>query len=126
MIMRGEHVDGLCRYLDSGHGIGAWDRAPEIFRRIALANAGTIGGMNTDTGGAISRDLASRVRAPTLLLGGSNSPPLFAQVLDVLEGSIAKSRRATLSGADHFLNFTARAEFDGAVLKFFRDHSSAE
>ena len=125
MIMRGEHVDGLCRYLDSGHGVGAWDRAPEIFRRIALANAGTIGGMNTDTGGAISRDLASRVRAPTLLLGGSNSPPLFAQVLNVLEGSIAKSRRVTLSGADHFLNFTARAEFDGAVLKFFRDHSSA-
>jgi pimeloyl-ACP methyl ester carboxylesterase len=42
LIERGEVDAGLRLYVDSGHGTGAWDRAPVLFRRVAIDNARTI------------------------------------------------------------------------------------
>ena len=42
LIERGAVDEGLKLYLDSGQGAGAFDAAPEIFRRIAPDNARTL------------------------------------------------------------------------------------
>jgi pimeloyl-ACP methyl ester carboxylesterase len=118
LIDRGEREAGLRLYIDSGHGPRAWDRAPEIFRRIAIVNAPTITGMISDSTAPLSREVAAEVRAPTLLVGGAASPPLFGQIIDVLQETMTHARRLTIDAADHFLNFTNRSEFDRAVLEF--------
>lgn len=118
LIAQGKLSAGLQLYVDSGHGAGAWERSPEIFRRVALSNARSIFGMLSDTTAPLSRDVARQVRCPTLLVGGDKSPPLFSSILDVLEGLIPNSSRIVIAGGDHFLNLTKQREFDNAVLEF--------
>jgi pimeloyl-ACP methyl ester carboxylesterase len=72
-----------------------------------------------DTTAALARDIASQVRAPTLLIAGDSSPPLFGCILDVLQGCIPNVSRVAIEGAGHFLNLTKQREFDRAVLQFW-------
>jgi pimeloyl-ACP methyl ester carboxylesterase len=123
LIDSNEREAGLRLYVDSGHGVGAWDRSPEIFRRVAVTNARSLSGMIGDSTAAISRDIACQLKSPTLLVGGSRSHPLFRQILDVLQELIPNVSRVTIDGGDHFLNFTMQQEFDDAMLRFWANRT---
>jgi pimeloyl-ACP methyl ester carboxylesterase len=124
LIKRDEVDAGLRLYVDSGHGTSAWDRAPALFKRVAVANARTIDAMIADNTGAISAAAARQVQAPTLLLAGTNSPPIFHKIIDVLAGTIPTNRRATIADAAHFLTLTHPAEVNAAIEKFWSDQSA--
>jgi pimeloyl-ACP methyl ester carboxylesterase len=125
LIEAGNCEAALRLYLDSGHGAGAWDRAPAIFRRIAPSNAGTLAGMIGDRSAPLSRSVAASIRAPTLLIGGEQSPPIFGRIMDVLGTCIASSTRVTVPAADHFLSLGARGAFDRAVEEWLALNSLA-
>lgn len=58
------------------------------------------------------------VSAPTLLLLGGDSPPLFARAIDALAGALPDVRRVVLEGQTHVAIDTAPALFAHAVLDF--------
>jgi pimeloyl-ACP methyl ester carboxylesterase len=119
LIAQGQIEVGLRAYVDSGHGAGAWDRTPEIFKRVAIANARSIDAMIADNTGALSTAVARQVRATTLLLAGTKSPPIFHRTIEVLLGAIAGSRREAIEGADHFLTLTHADEMNRSIEKFW-------
>jgi pimeloyl-ACP methyl ester carboxylesterase len=122
LINRGGVEAGLRLYVDSGHGAGAWERAPSIFKRVAIANADSIDAMIADDTGALSASVARQVRAPTLMLAGSRSPAVFHKIIESLLGSIPNSQRCEFEGADHFLTLTAHHRVNRRAMEFWPAH----
>ena len=120
LIDEGAIEQGLRIYVDAGHGEGAWERSPAIFRRVALSNAGTIAAMTGDRTAPLSRSVATLVKSPTLLIEGEKSPAIFGSVLDVLRGIIANTTRVVVPGADHFMTLNACDDFNKTASSFWK------
>jgi pimeloyl-ACP methyl ester carboxylesterase len=83
-------------------GPGAWDTLPSEARDMMARNAHTFLEENQDpTQLSIDRAALEQVPVPVLLSGGDDSPPFFAEILDILETSIPRTRRETIAGAGH-------------------------
>jgi pimeloyl-ACP methyl ester carboxylesterase len=64
---------------------------------------------------------AARVAAPTLLVGGSESRPWFAENSAQLAAWLPESQTTTLAGADHMAPLTHPAELAGVIAGFVID-----
>jgi pimeloyl-ACP methyl ester carboxylesterase len=118
LISAGEAATALETYVDFGHGAGTWKRLPASFHEMAIANAHTIGMMIEDRSVPLSRTLARHVTAPTLLLGGTQSPQIFAKTIAVLQAELPKSSTVTIDGGDHFLTLCKTQEVNQALIEF--------
>jgi pimeloyl-ACP methyl ester carboxylesterase len=107
-------------YIDSGHGEGRWERLPPAIKRILLSNAETISGMVRDRSSPLAEAPARKVSCPTLLVDGSDSPPMFSRVLDALETYLPNRQRRRVSGADHFFPWERPAELNHVLLEWLR------
>jgi pimeloyl-ACP methyl ester carboxylesterase len=112
--------EALRCYVDSGHGTGAWEHAPALFKAAARVNAHTLYGMAIDRTEPLSRDLAMKIQAPTLLVEGSKSPPAFAAIQDVLEEVIPNVTRVRIEAGDHFLPLKLAEHFNELVVQFIQ------
>ena len=61
------------------------------------------------------------VRAPTLLLLGGDSPPIFARSTEALERALPNARVAVLAGQRHTAMDTAPQLFVDTVTRFLRE-----
>jgi pimeloyl-ACP methyl ester carboxylesterase len=120
LIQSGRREEGMRHYIDSGHGAGRWDRLPPSVKRILLSNAETIAGMVRDRSAPLAAEPSRNISCPTLLIDGSDSPPIFSRVLDALEKYLPKSRRHRVSGADHFFPWERPAELNHLLLEWLR------
>jgi pimeloyl-ACP methyl ester carboxylesterase len=120
LIQSGRREDGMRLYIDSGHGDGRWDRLPPAIKRILLANAETISGMVRDRSSPLAETPARKISCPTLLIEGSDSPPIFSRVLDALEAYLPKRKRRRVDGADHFLPWERPSEVNHLLLEWLR------
>ncbi|MDF2118816.1 alpha/beta hydrolase [Roseiarcaceae bacterium H3SJ34-1] len=120
LIAAGKADTALETYVDFGHGAGTWKRLPASFHEMAIANAHTIGMMIDDGSVPLSRALARKVTAPTLLIGGSASPPIFPRTMAVLQAELPKSSTVTIDGGDHFLTMCKTPEVNQALAAFIR------
>jgi pimeloyl-ACP methyl ester carboxylesterase len=120
LIQSGRREDGMRLYIDSGHGEGRWDRLPPAIQRILLANAETIAGMVRDRSSPLAEAPARKISCPTLLVDGSDSPPMFSRVLDALESYLPNWQRHRVSGADHFFPWERPAELNHLLLEWLR------
>jgi pimeloyl-ACP methyl ester carboxylesterase len=118
LISAGDAATALETYVDFGHGAGTWKRLPASFHEMAIANAHTIGMMIADSSVPLSRALARKVTAPTLLVGGSQSPQIFARTIAVLQVELAKSSTVTIDGGDHFLTMCKTQQVNQALSEF--------
>jgi pimeloyl-ACP methyl ester carboxylesterase len=118
LLDHGKSEEALRHYVDSGQGVGAWERSPPLFKMVARANVLTLYGTLVDQTVPLDRDVAGRITAPTLLIEGSNSPDIFAAINDVLEKTIVNSRRLRITAGDHFMMSTATARFNQAITDF--------
>lgn len=116
----GDIEGGMRLWIDFRHQPGAWDRAPALARKVGLANWATMPGMMKDASAPMSRAVAAKVSAPTLLVDAAGSPPRFRAIALALLPVIAGCLRVTLPGGDHFMNLSARAPFDAVLLDFLR------
>lgn len=69
----------------------------------------------------LERDRARAVRAPTLLIGGGNSPPFLQQAIRTVAEAVAGSRVVTLEGHQHVADQTDPEMFAHVVLDFLLD-----
>lgn len=118
LITAGDAAAALETYIDFGHGAGTWQRLPALFHEMAIANAHTIGMMIGDSSVPLSRALARKVTAPTLLVCGSNSPRIFHRTIAVLQAELPMNSTITIDGGDHFLTLCKTLEFNPALSEF--------
>ena len=66
---------------------------------------------------------AKRVRVPTLLVKGEQSPKLFHNIIDILAGCLPNNEQATIPGESHELGRMEKPEvFNRIVLEFLSKH----
>jgi pimeloyl-ACP methyl ester carboxylesterase len=117
-IRRGELDRGLAIFVDTVSAPGAWEGLTERAKQMMRDNACTLLGQIREERPPIARADVEAIRAPTLLIGGERSPPIYREILDALEASLRDVRRVTIPGASHPMNHDNAAAFNKAVVEF--------
>jgi pimeloyl-ACP methyl ester carboxylesterase len=73
---------------------------------------------------AFSKEGASKISAPTLLIHGTDSPTVLHAIVNRLGKAIPKSEISTIYGAAHFPHIEKSREFNELVLGFLSKHAS--
>lgn len=120
-IAEGDHEGGARQFVEEvAFGPGAWENElpPEV-REVFVRNAPTCLDelRDPDALGADLDDL-SRFEKPVLLTDGSESPPMFAKVIDILARTFPNVRRTTYGGAAHMSHLTHPEQFTTTVSEF--------
>jgi pimeloyl-ACP methyl ester carboxylesterase len=119
--LKANDVDGgLALFFDVVQGKGAWSQSPEPFRVMARSNAMTLlaQAIFEPRRKPITLAQIRAVAAPTLLIGGAQSPSPFPGILSAFERSLATSSRITIADASHAMNIQDPTAFNEAVLGF--------
>jgi pimeloyl-ACP methyl ester carboxylesterase len=121
---RGDPEAGVRAFIDGVFGDGAFAAAPPEVRAVTLDNAPE---MRVELAtppetlfSSLTREDVGRLRAPTLLLAGELSPPIYRFIGDELARARPDAERVTLPGVSHDLYNPAA--FQGALLDFFARH----
>jgi pimeloyl-ACP methyl ester carboxylesterase len=120
-IAEGDHEGAARQFVEEiAFGPGAWENEfpPEV-REVFVRNAPTCLDELQDPD-ALGADLdgLSRFPKPVLLTDGSESPPLFPKVVDILTRTLPNARRSTYEGAAHMSHLTHPDEFTSTVGEF--------
>ncbi|MBX6342268.1 MAG: alpha/beta hydrolase [Thermomicrobiaceae bacterium] len=123
---RGEAETGVRLFLDGGVGPGTFDQMPPEIRQALLDNAAE---MRAETATppeqyfpALSPEDVGRLRAPTLLVQGEVSPPMFGLITDELARALPKAERVTIPAASHAMHVQDPRSYNAAVLAFLAAH----
>ena len=125
-LAAGNMEDGARRFVEMIIGPGAWDSfTPDDVKRMLVNNGPTFLDETRDPD-VLTIDLKALARfdRPTLLTGGSESPPFFAPVLDKLAGVLPNATRKTFPGAGHMPHITHPQEYVAAITEFIDASSS--
>lgn len=121
---------GARLFIDGMMGNGVFDRLPPSARQRILDNAHLIGAEPTEIGAMGSEDItrseAATIQAPTLLLTGDASPPMFLLVSRELARYLPNVEQAQICGASHLLHVMQPQAYNAAVLEFLTRHEDQE
>ncbi len=120
-VRAGDIDSGLEIFLDAVSGPGAWGRTPEVAKQFTRDNAMTLLGQIHEKREPFSRAAAQLIAAPTLLVLGGESPPMFDQIIMALAAAIPDAHRVTIAGATHTMNVLKPREYNAAVIGFLTD-----
>jgi len=67
-----------------------------------------------------AREQIQNLRIPTLIVTADNDLPLCREIADVLEGTVASSRKAVILGGGHDINVNKPLAFNRVVLDFLK------
>ncbi len=101
---------------------GAFEQFPEPVRMMMKENEKTVGELGAELP-VFTKEDASRISAPTLLINGADSPKFFRSIVDKLAGSIPKSEATRISNSAHFPHVENPAQFNARLLEFLQNHS---
>jgi pimeloyl-ACP methyl ester carboxylesterase len=104
--------------LTNDQGPGALDVQPEPFRQMVLDNARTVPLALSARSPAFSRAILKGVKAPTLVVGGKQSPPSLAWITNLIAQSIPDSRLMIIPNAAHLMSYQNPPAFNEALLHF--------
>jgi pimeloyl-ACP methyl ester carboxylesterase len=100
-------------------GPGAWQGLPAQVQHTFIYNAPTFLDETKDAENLyIDINYLSRFTKPTLLTQGTQSPPFFLMVLDVLAKAIPNSQRKVFEGAGHVPHLSHPREYVEMVKDF--------
>jgi pimeloyl-ACP methyl ester carboxylesterase len=119
-IRAGDLEGGLQLFVDAVSGPGAWERTPEIGKQFTRDNTMTLLGQIHETREPFTREAAQAIKAPTLLVLGGASPPMFGQINEALASAIPNAQRVTIADATHTMNVIKPAAFNEAVVGFLK------
>jgi pimeloyl-ACP methyl ester carboxylesterase len=113
-------------FLRAALGDSHFERIPGRYRRDLCATFAQVRSDMYSFGTyRVDFDRLGRIAAPTLLLGGETSPPLYRAALDSLERALPRVRREVLAGAGHSMHIDAWRQFDQLVASFAAEHDRA-
>lgn len=102
---------------------GAFEQLPESAKIMTKENERTVGELMAEVP-VFSREEASKISAPTLLIHGTESPTVLHAIVDRLGKAIPNSEISTISGAAHFPHFEKPQAFNQLLLDFLTKHAS--
>jgi esterase len=117
-IARGDIEGALQNFVDGIDGDGAWARLPAAPRQQLRDNVFTLLGQIGENRKPFAKADAQAIRAPTLLIGGSETTGALSQIWRVLAEHIPDAKTAVISGARHWMFDQAPPEFSQVVLEF--------
>jgi pimeloyl-ACP methyl ester carboxylesterase len=103
-IAAGEHEGAARHFVEQvAFGPGAWERElPPEMRAVFVQNAATFLDELRDPNQLdVDQDALARLEVPVRLTEGTESPPVFARVIDRLMQLIPRVTRETIDGAAH-------------------------
>jgi pimeloyl-ACP methyl ester carboxylesterase len=124
-IVQGDHEGAARQFVEEvAFGPGAWNNElPPTSRAIFVQNAPTfldeLRGPNPAT---IEEAAISRLQVPVRLTNGSESPPIFARVIDRLMELIPRVTRETIEGAAHVPQLTTPERYVEVTTRAVRQH----
>jgi esterase len=123
LVTRGD-IDGAMKlFVDAIDGDGAWDRLPAGPRQQLRDNAATLIGQVGENRLPYRKVDAESIRAPTLFIGGADTPGALPAVLRALAAAVPGARTAIIQGARHWMFDQAPQQFCSIVLEFLADPS---
>lgn len=129
-VQKGDLEHGARLFIDGMMGNGVFDRLPPSARQRILDNAHLIGAEPTEIDAMGSEDItrseAATIQAPTLLLTGDASPPMFLLVSRELARYLPNVEQAQICGASHLLHVMQPQAYNAAVLEFLTRHEDQE
>jgi pimeloyl-ACP methyl ester carboxylesterase len=100
-------------------GAGTFDTQPEAFRQMILDNARTVPlQLSASRPPALSCATLGGVKAPTLVVGGEQTPRYLALINEVVVQCIPGSRLVVIPQATHLMSHQNPAAFNEALLHF--------
>jgi len=123
-IAEGDHEGAAQLFVDEvAFGPGAWDNAlPAPAKAMFVKNAPTFLDELHDPGQyAFDLSALARVEMPLLLTQGSESPPLFARVIDRIVDAVPHIRRQTIEAAGHVPHLTAPDPYTQTIGSFVHE-----
>ena len=100
-------------------GPGGWAQLPSGQRATFVQNALTwLDEMRDPDALGLDLEQLRAYQGPVLLTQGDQSPPMFAPILDLIQGALPQSARQTFAGAGHVPQLTHPQAFADAVLAF--------
>lgn len=125
-VQNGDLEQGARLFIDGLMGNGVFDRLPPSARRRILDNAHLIGVEPTEIDATsaedITRNEAATIQAPTLMITGDASPPMFLLVSRELARCLPNAEWVQIRGASHLLHVTHPREYNAIVLGFLEKH----
>ena len=113
-------------YIDGFMGSGVFDQLPHTVRERIMDNVRLIG---TETASAneigpdITREQAATIRAPVLMLTGSDSSEMFLLVNQELARYLPNAEQVKINDASHLLHVMNPRAYNAAVLSFLAKHA---
>ena len=126
-IAEGDHEGAARQFVEEvAFGPGAWDNElPPEARAIFVRNAPTFLDELQDRDPAnIEEEAISRLEMPVRLTNGSESPPIFARVIDRLVKLIPRVTRETIEGAAHAPQLTTPERYVELTTRGVQQHAA--
>jgi pimeloyl-ACP methyl ester carboxylesterase len=117
-IAAGDVEGGLELFIDALEGKGAWRKVPAAAKQEVRDNARTLLGQINEQRQPYARADAEAISAPTLFIGGANTPGALPVVLRALASHVPRSRTVILPNTTHFMLEQDPVGFCAAVLEF--------
>lgn len=121
----GDIEEGMRLFVNGAVGPGEWEKLSPRTRLEMMKDAPELAvsaGVDFHTHMLpLTCDDLSRIQAPTLLMRGANSPPMYIVINNELARCIPNARQATIPNAAHILHAHNPEEHDRAVLGFIAD-----
>jgi non-heme chloroperoxidase len=121
-VLRGDLEHGARLFIDGLMGDGVFDQLPPSARQRIMDNAHLIGAEPTEIDAMESEDItrseAATIQAPTLLLTGDASPPMFLLVSRELARYLPNVEHVQICGASHLLHVMQPQAYNAVVLEF--------
>jgi pimeloyl-ACP methyl ester carboxylesterase len=126
-IAQGDHEGAARQFVEEvAFGPGAWDNElPPESRAIFVQNAPTfLDELQGPNPIAIEEEAISRLQMPVRLTNGSESPPIFARVIDRLMELIPRVTRQTIEGAAHVPQLTTPERYVEVTTRGVRQQAA--
>jgi pimeloyl-ACP methyl ester carboxylesterase len=124
--LQGDYERGLRLFVDAVLGSGVYDQLPPSARDRLVVNRRLIGTEVTEIGEMvtdITREQASSINAPTLILTGEDSPRISLLVSQELRRCMPDAEQAQISDAAHLLHVMNPQAYNSTVLGFLDRHT---
>ncbi|NLY65874.1 MAG: alpha/beta hydrolase [Alcaligenaceae bacterium] len=123
-IQEGEIDKGVALFIDAVSGEGTWKRMVRWFKEMVRNNAQTLLLQTDEPAFYFDTSRFASLNLPVCLLGGSDSPDPFPDIMSRLEYTLPQVYRHTLTPASHGMNLSLPHEFNRIVLEHIR-HTAA-
>jgi pimeloyl-ACP methyl ester carboxylesterase len=126
-ISQGDHAGAARQFVEEvAFGPGAWDNElPPESKAIFIENAPTfLDELQGPSPITIEEQTISRLQVPVRLTNGSESPPIFARVIDRLMELIPRVTRETIAGAAHVPQLTTPERYVEVTTRALRQHAA--